>query len=156
MDVIETKLLDTPVSADSRVLCAVDFEAPNMPSAISVIRARVLDFAEALPFTQNELDDIRLAVGEACTNAIKYAQNPFRASIAVSMKRTVDTLYVFISDSGPGFDPDNICPPRKGDLRECGRGIMCMRALMDKVAFHQLHPGTRVELVKRISTPQTQ
>ena len=66
------------------------------------------------------------------------------------MENRAGTLTVSISDSGPGFDPSTVCPPCEGDLCECGRGIMCMRGLMDEVVFHALQPGTRVEMVKYV------
>ena len=143
---------DAPASARARAWRVVEFEAPSRPSAISRIRARVRKLAGAVPFAPDELDDICIAVGEACTNAVKHGRSPHNPVIGIRMEISRDGLRVFVSDRGPGFDASKACPPCDGDLCECGRGIMCMRGLMDEVVFHSLDPGTRVELVKYVRT----
>ena len=153
MDSIRTlTLADAACSARPRTRGVVEFEAPSRPIVVSSIRARVRKFAGYMAFAPDELDDICIAVGEACTNAVKHGHNPLHPHFGVRLERHPDALRVLISDSGPGFDPANACPPREGDLCECGRGIMCMRGMMDEVVFHRLDPGTRVELVKYVNT----
>jgi len=128
------------------------FTVASHPRNVSNIRQRVGKFARSVAFTADQLDDIGIAVGEASTNAVKHGRNGSgRSRIRVKLESSGDVLRVFISDDGPGFDPENICPPGVDDLRECGRGIFCMRSLMDEVHFHPLKPGMCVELVKRIT-----
>lgn len=129
---------------------ALSFTASSITGAVSRIRKRVCRFAQPMSFTQFDLDDISVAVGEAATNALKYGCNPDHAFIGVRIEDRVDSLKISISDAGPGFNPATVCPPKAGELRECGRGIMCMRALMDDVRFTSLHPGMQVDLVKRV------
>ena len=143
-------LADAPVSTRPRPRRVVEFEAPSRPGAVSRMRERVRRFAASMPFTPDQLDDIRVAVGEACTNAVKHGRSPLHPRIGIRMERYPDALRVFITDHGPGFDPATVCPPCPGDLCECGRGILCMRGLMDEVIFHRLEPGMRVELVKHV------
>ena len=143
------RLADAPVAC-TRPLRVTEFEAPSRPSAVSHIRARVRKFMSSMPFASEELDDICVSVGEACTNAIKHGHNPTHPYVGVRLERYTNALRILISDAGPGFDPANACPPCDGDLCECGRGIMCMRWLMDEVIFHHLDPGTRVEMVKYV------
>lgn len=150
------RLARTPACSRARSVRVLEFEAPSCPRAISHVRARVRKLATALPFTSDELDDICIAVGEACTNAVKHGHNPQHPVIAIRMEFSPDALKVFVTDFGPGFDPNNVCQPCEGDLCECGRGIMCMRGLMDEVVFHSLEPGTMVELVKRVKAARPQ
>jgi len=42
--------------------------------------------------------------------------------------------------------PDPLAP--ENILRSSGRGIFLMKAIMDEVHFHQLNPGTEIELIK--------
>jgi anti-sigma regulatory factor (Ser/Thr protein kinase) len=130
------KLANVAQPARSRIRDAVEFKMSSRASSISRIRSRVRAFARSMGFT------------EASTNAVKHGRNPAHPYVGVRMENRAGTLTLVITDSGPGFDPSTVCPPREGDLCECGRGIMCMRLLMDEVVFHALHPGTRVELVK--------
>lgn len=139
-------------AAPARTACehVTEFEMPSTPGSVSRIRARVHKFARSMGFTSECLDDICIAVGEASTNALKHGYNLSHPLIGVRMESCAGTLKVFITDAGPGFDPSAVCPPCEGDLCECGRGLMCMRVLMDEVYFHALNPGTQVEMVKHV------
>jgi len=148
-----TKVLELAYAvnlARPRTRAAVEFEMSSRASSISRIRSRVRAYARSMGFAPDDLDDICIAVGEASTNAVKHGHNPAYPRISVRMENHPDALRVLITDAGPGFDPRAVCPPGEGDLCECGRGIMCMRALMDEVLFHALDPGTRVEMVKYV------
>jgi len=135
----------------ARACETLEFKVPSHPRMISVIRHRVRKFARSMLFTPSQLDDISVAVGEAGTNAVKYGCNPLGPNkVKVTAEKSSDVLRIFISDTGPGFDPSKVCPPGIEDLCECGRGIMCVRSLMDEVIFHSLSPGTCVEMVKRV------
>lgn len=137
-------------SVDARTHEVSEFRVPSRPRMISAIRRRIRKFAQKMAFTPDQLDDIGVAVGEAATNAVKYGRNPFGSNtVSVKLEKSDDALRVFISDTGPGFDPSTVCPPCEGDLCECGRGIMCMRLLMDEVVFHRLDRGMCVEMAKR-------
>lgn len=138
--------VSTPVKPDTREI--IEFEVPSRAEMISHIRARVADFASQMPLDADEIDDIKLAVGEASSNALRHGANPDWPKVGVRMERRKDCLKVFISDKGAGFDPDSVCLPSIGDLCEGGRGIMFMRSLMDDVKFNPTSPGTCVELTK--------
>ena len=64
------------------------------------------------------------------------------------MIRTPDCLTIVVGDEGDGFDPDALPDPLAGEnlLRGSGRGVMLMRAYMDKVTFNRR--GNRVSMVK--------
>lgn len=127
-----------------------EFEVPGRPEMISHIRARAAEFAGALPFSPEEIEDIKLAVGEASANAVRHGASPNWCRVAVRMEKSRDALKISISDRGCGFDPSSVRDPDAGALTEGGRGIMFMRMLMDEVTFHPANPGTRVEMVKRV------
>ena len=128
----------------------LEFEVLNCVQMVPLIRQRAVEFASAMPFTQEELDDVALAVGEAGTNACKYGGSESGCTVKIRLERRKDSLHISIRDSGCGFDPDSICPPVEGELREGGRGIIFMKAAMDDVRF-LCHPsGTHVEMIKHI------
>ena len=45
---------------------------PSKASSIGSLREKVIDFIDALPFSETERMDIITAVGEACTNAFRH------------------------------------------------------------------------------------
>lgn len=128
----------------------VEFEIPSRAEMLSHIRAKVEEMACMMPFSREDIEDIKLAVGEAGANALKHGTNPDWPRVTVRIERTTSALKVSISDRGRGFDPDSIRPPEFGSLSESGRGIAFMKALMDEVRFFSLEPGTRVELTKHL------
>ena len=127
----------------------VEFEVPGRAEMISYIRARVADFALSMPFTRDDIEDIKLAVGEASTNAIRYGTTAECCNVGVRLEKRRDAMKICITDKGCGFNPDALCIPPIDDFSEGGRGILFMRVLMDEVKFHIGNPGTSVEMTKR-------
>lgn len=127
----------------------VEFDVPSKPQMLSYIRSRAADFACSLPFSQEDIEDIKLAIGEAATNAIRHGASRDCKKVKIRFERGEKEMKVAVSDKGDGFDPNKICPPNHGEMCEGGRGIMFMRALMDEVKFHAEEPGTRVEMTKK-------
>jgi serine/threonine-protein kinase RsbW len=146
------KLANAIQSAHAPTRDIVEFEMLSCASSISPLRSRVRAFAHSMGFTADELDEICIAVGEASTNVVKHGRSTANPDIGVRMENRAGALVVCVTDSGPGFDPSAVCPPSEGDLCECGRGILCMRLLMDEVIFRPLDPGMCVELVKYTKT----
>lgn len=131
-----------------------EFSVPCDPEYVSDIRRRVTQLTNSMPFTGEEVEDIKLAVGEASTNAFRYGC-PRGCADTISVRCIGDSrgLTVEIIDSGKGFDPDRVPVPELGNLEPGGRGIFFMRLTMDKVEFERLDTGTLVRLVKYIKTP---
>ena len=112
-------------------------------------RMRVDRVAEAIGFDMCMRSDIKLAVGEAVANAVKYGYTKAgMAQFTVSCFATPEKLCVSVSDNGPGFSFDNLPSFEESLFMEHGRGIHCMNAVMDEVTF-QFEVGTTVRMVKQ-------
>ncbi|MFP3937405.1 MAG: ATP-binding protein [Phycisphaerae bacterium] len=92
---------------------------------------------------------IKLALEEGLNNAIKHgnAYDPDKM-VELEFDVTPQQASITITDQGQGFDPDSIPDPTVDENleRPCGRGIMLMRAYMDKVEYSGR--GNRVRLLK--------
>ncbi|MEI6914613.1 MAG: anti-sigma factor antagonist [Armatimonadota bacterium] len=139
-----------PVPVPLDELSVETFEAEGRPENIGNLRRSVIGFAKKLPFTQLELNDIKLAVGEATSNALRYGCHSGKETIRVTVTRKGHRFSVQITDPGPGFDPNKVPAVNEGELAEGGRGIFFMRCLMDEVNYTFDRAGTTVELVKHI------
>ena len=114
----------------------------------------VLAAAEVLepPVPRPRLDDLRLAVTEACSNAVKvHRSDALRDPVVVSCHIDEEWVRVDVRDRGPGFDPDELVPlPAPEDperLRyEHGLGVELIRTLIDRVSFRRKADGTVVEM----------
>lgn len=122
---------------------------------IAEVRSRVAKFARTMPFEEEAIHEIKLAVSEAATNALRHGSTDSACRMNIRMRRLTDGLSVTVSDRGGGFDPSSVCSQAPDSLCESGRGIWFMRAVMDDVIFRDNNPGTSVELVKRFSGPDT-
>jgi serine/threonine-protein kinase RsbW len=93
---------------------------------------------------------IRLALEEALVNAIKHGNgNDPHKTIRISADVGEEEAAITIADEGRGFDPTAVPDPRTDENLEkpSGRGIMLMRAYMDKVSYNP--QGNEVRIVKR-------
>lgn len=112
-------------------------------------RKRVTEFAESMPFAREQIDDIRLAVGEAVANAIRHGcRDKTNDRLTVRCSGDAEKLVVRISNPGDPFDPDSIPVPNAADLHEGGMGIFFMRSSMDDVSYIFDEYGTTVILTK--------
>lgn len=142
-------------------MAEIVLEIPPRLDYLAVVRL-VVATAAALdpPLPESRLDDLRLAVTEACSNAIK-AHRPEAADepVIISCHLEDDRFRVEIRDRGPGFDPDALArlPDPTDPTRlhhESGLGIPLIKVLTDDVTFEPAGDGTIVSMtLKRPSTP---
>ena len=142
----------------------VELELPARPEVVSVARLVVGAVVAALPdFDDERGADVRLAVSEACTNAVQAqargasgggAEPPISLAVRSSHRR----LEVEVVDHGGGFDPATLRPhpevtdPARLD-HEGGLGIPLLHMLADEVTFTAVPGGTRVGRVLRPRPP---
>ena len=124
---------------------------------LSLIRDFVSSKASNAGLAKDEIENVMLAVDEACTNIIKHAYNSFPdGEIVIKLEYNSDKLLVTIIDHGSTFDPEGISDPdlqkyyRNG--RVGGLGMYLMKTLMDDVKYITV-PGkyNQVLLSKRIN-----
>lgn len=100
-------------------------------------------------------DDLKVAVTEACSNAIDAHRAAWgNGPVYVRFDVTGDAVAVEVVDQGAGFDPDRVADlPAATDPRrlrhESGLGIPLMRTLADDVTFTAVPGGTCVRLTVR-------
>ena len=131
----------------------LELDVPSSAEYIAIVRLVVASVATARRALADErVDDLKLAVSEACTNAIEANRlvSP-GAPVHVEVWESPDRLEVCIEDSGPGFDPDRVASPPPitdpGRLNfERGLGIPLIRSLVDNAAFVRKQQGTLVRM----------
>ena len=139
---------DHPIDSQTALLWSETLEIPRDFGAMSSARDEVAVLVAPLGLSADAVFDIKVALGEALTNAISHgAPKHGTGVVTVVVSAYEDRLVIEVSDRGCGFDPANTLTPDLDATR--GRGIMFMRALMDSVQFESTEPcGTLVRLVK--------
>ncbi len=129
-------------------------EIPARTEFVSFVRVVVATAAELEPHMDTErIDDLRVAVSEATTNAIEsHVNNDSTDRIRVQCNLAEDQVAVVIHDGGVGFDPDDLPelpPPESPErlLHESGLGVPLMRMLADESEIISNEGGTDVRLV---------
>lgn len=122
----------------------------NIDSKELIVKSRTDNLTEIRKFVSNGalsagipskvVDNIILAVDEACTNIIKHAYKNFpEGEIVLKLEIDSDKLTVVIIDHGMPFNPESIQDP---DLQKYyiqhrvgGLGMYLMKSLMDEVKY---------------------
>ncbi len=130
---------------------SLELAVPARTEYIAVVRLVVSSLATARRARAAErIDDLKLAVSEACTNAIEAnAEAGKDAPVVVSCWEAPERFEVCVADAGAGFDPDQLPehPPVTDPDRlnfERGLGIPLIRSLVDDVRFESGPDGTSV------------
>jgi anti-sigma regulatory factor (Ser/Thr protein kinase) len=89
-----------------------------------------------------QADEIVLAVHEAVANAVEHAGLDADEVITIEAEVVDDILRVLVRDNGAWKD-------RPVDETR-GRGLMIMRAVMDRVDLERRTEGTRIKMSRRV------
>jgi anti-sigma regulatory factor (Ser/Thr protein kinase) len=102
---------------------------------------------------ENVLADLKVAVTEACTNAIQhgYAAPDVAASVVVRYRIADGRIEVEVEDNGRGFDPNDPGASTPEDARSQGMGLMIIRALTDELLVDSDASGSRITFAKTLS-----
>lgn len=101
------------------------------------------------PLGDETVNDLKLAVTEACTNSVRHAYGENGGTVDIVYELYDDRLAVEVSDDGGGFDPRELVETG-GGLTEGGLGIAIIRALVDEfeVGERRGGRGSRLRFVK--------
>lgn len=128
----------------------INLEIPFSTSHIFLARKAIAAFACSIKFTSAQVEDITLAVGEACTNAVKHGCVSQRApTVRVKCVLRPEEICISVMNSKHSDKPLQIpCQPdtRKGN----GYGLFIMSKLMDRVRIHQTDDYAAVIMTKRV------
>jgi serine/threonine-protein kinase RsbW len=129
-------------------------EIPARTEYVSLVRVVVAAAAEIEPDMDSALiDDLRVAVSEATTNAIvAHDLHGVSDRIRIHCKLADDEIAVVVHDQGMGFEPDEVPILPEPDsperlLHESGLGVHLMQMLADESEISATDDGTDVRLV---------
>jgi serine/threonine-protein kinase RsbW len=128
---------------------------------LSIIRDFISSSAYQAGMKPDAVENIILAVDEACTNIIKHAYKSIPdGELIIKTKSTLSRFVVSITDFGKSFEPEMIPEP---DLQKYyrqrrvgGLGMYLMKTLMDDVKYVSI-PGkyNEVLLSKNLKVAQS-
>ncbi len=130
---------------------AFELEIPANAKYISLARLFAGSIARRMNFSEDSVDDLKIAVSEMCTNAVVHTGNGTAEKPPINIRFIMgeESLTVEVQDRGPGFDPRCVLESPPSELLEKGFGIPLIRSLVD-VFECQSSPGggTKVTITK--------
>lgn len=115
--------------------------------------------AKLMGFSEDRIEDLKTAVGEACINSIEHGNRMDGSlKVGVILSVTATTLEVRVCDQGSG--PDRETPPPDIDSKMDGKGnprgmgMFLIQALMDEVEWiDSPQAGSSARLVIHLHKP---
>lgn len=111
--------------------------------------------AEAIRMSPDKIDEVRMAVVEACINAFEHSNARDREvvlKVAVLGDDEPEQLRITVRDQGVGFAPEAVETPllehKLRARRKRGWGLTIIRGLMDAVEIESGDAGTTVVMYK--------
>lgn len=141
--------------AGNAVLREVSLALPMVADMEIAATKTVTSLAEFMHMSPDKIDEVRLAVVEACINAFEHSSaqdGMVHLTFAVLGDQEPERLQITVQDSGKGFDPASLEKPSieaklKSD-RKRGWGLKIIEGLMDEVTITSGRSGTTVIMSK--------
>jgi len=123
----------------------IEMKIPAKAEFVGVIRLTLSGIASRMGFSYDEIEDLKIATSEACTNAVQHAyQRNEQGEVVIGFGLYKNRLEVMVADNGQSFNfqsaRQGIGPYDQNDsvefLREGGLGLYLIETLMDEVRIH--------------------
>ncbi len=129
----ERSLLDVP---------NVRFTLPAIPANVALVRQALAGFADELGVDPARAADMKIALTEACTNAVVHAYGDGDGPLEVTMSVDHGRLILSVRDRGHGLRP----LPSESEGPPLGFGLALIASLSDEFGIAGGHHGTEVRL----------
>lgn len=125
-------------------------QVPSSTENLALIREFVTNIGRQATLSEAEINNLELAVDEACANVIEHAYgHDITKDVMVRATFDDEKLKISVIDEGKGFDPKKFNQKSVDQLvqerRSGGLGIRLIQKLMDEVNY-EIEPGQKNEL----------
>jgi anti-sigma regulatory factor (Ser/Thr protein kinase) len=122
---------------------------PTDAQSVPLVRGLLRQALQYLGVTETGIQEIVLALTEACANVVQHAGEHEEYQVDIAIDDVMCRISVV--DDGDGFDPAATAIAQERSPLDPGRGLMLMRALVDRLDFVRDDDGRhRVTLEKRL------
>ncbi|MDX9871908.1 MAG: anti-sigma F factor [Clostridia bacterium] len=134
----------------------IELQIQSKGENVALSRICIAALASQLEITLNDLEEIKVAVSEAVSNAIihGYENNP-EHMVTITSLLYEDELVIEVIDAGIGIADiqQALQPAYSTDPERMGLGFVFMQSFMDQVEVEsELNHGTKVTLKKMIGS----
>jgi serine/threonine-protein kinase RsbW len=126
---------------------------PAKPDYLLLARLALSGLARDMPLGDEALADLKLAVTEACGNAVRHAYPDGTGDVFVSYTVSDGELEMIVEDHGSGVEPAEAAVQRGAGALDGGMGMSIIRTIVDELDVHSGTGGrgTVVRMTKRLA-----
>lgn len=126
----------------------VELRIPCKPEYVGVARLAILGVASRMKFSYDEVEDVRLAVGEACTTSVEWAERNGKSDSTILLRSEIasDKLTVDIIDEAGSRNEGGAVSESEQEPENLGALLITL--LVDEVSVVPKNGGTSVRMVK--------
>ncbi|RXK17531.1 anti-sigma B factor RsbW [Macrococcus sp. DPC7161] len=136
----------------------IEMKFPATAEYVGLVRLTLSGILNRAGATYDDIEDTKIAVSEAVTNAVKHAyKNDETGDVLVGYVIFKDKVEIIVSDSGQSFDYEKtkkeLGPYKENEnvdfIREGGLGLFLIESLMDEVNIKK-DAGVTISMTKFI------
>jgi serine/threonine-protein kinase RsbW len=132
----------------------LEIKLPKVPEIELVATEGLERMGKYLGIPDDKIGEARVVVTEAIINALEHTDvnNP---NVKVEFEMTKEKLVILVTDSGKGFNPDEVEEPdikkKLEDKNKRGWGIKLMKSMSDDLIIESKPTGTKISIIKHLS-----
>jgi len=121
----------------------VRLEIPPRSAYVGVVRLALSSLARAAGLDEEKVDDIKIAVSEACANAVLNNEEAGSDDpVVISWDETEDAVHIEVADRGASLDPDALDEvDTQGFSTRAVMSIALLKSLVDDCGFEAREGG---------------
>lgn len=133
-------------TTDKTGVAAVTLELAARAENVMLVRQSVEGAVGRMGAAGQQLEDIKLAVTEACSNVVKHAYEGAAGPMTITVDRAGNALTLTVADAGEWREVETA---ETGE--QPGMGLQIMESVADSHEIHRTPVGTEVVLVFEIA-----
>lgn len=128
---------------------------PANAEYVDIVRLNLYGIASKMGFSYEEIEDMKVAVSEACNNSVLYAYKDGAGNMEVVFEVQKDSLSITVKDEGESFEAwgerSALHDKELSEAQIGGLGFYLMQALMDEVSVvNETGKGTKVVMKRHL------